>query len=309
MKNPRPGPLLACLALACGPQPTEAATEAETPSTSEIPATSTSEPTTSDPGATDPTGGPTDACALAPVATECDNFLVGYYFDPKTETCQRFDHGTCGGEVVPFSTLEACQSACEPCEAFFAEPDPSGPTTLSVRNNSPAPIYLQTYRPDDSPIQYHAQIFTLGRFDFEEDLLTAPNGCDFSCADHNNEACAVGCGTGDPPPPPIVIHPGGVFSSAWNGLHFGTAPLPDRCVPAACSPGLQCGRWQQAPPGSYEVSATVATAWDCGLADCTCDANAEGWCELPAATGGPVDPQVLKGHFLLPGAGTALVFE
>lgn len=307
MKTPRPALLLALLTLACGPQSTDTAAETSTSTGPSPPSTSTGDPTTGD-----PTGGPTDRCALAPdVAEECDDFLVGYYFDANSGTCQSFYHGTCGGEVVPFSTLDACQSACEPCEAFLDKPalPPGGPVQLHVRNDSAAPIYLQTYKPDDSSDMYHAQIFTLGRFDFGEDLLTAPNGCDFSCGDYNNEACAVGCQSGEPPPPPIVIHPGGVFSREWDGLYFGTVAPPARCVPAACSPDLECGRWQHAPQGDYVVSAQVATSWDCGIADCTCPANSQGWCELPAATGGPVDPQTLGGHFLLPGGSAELVFE
>lgn len=86
--------LLACTALACGPQTSETAGET----------------------ATTTTGGPVGPCALEPKATECDNMFVGYYFDPASMTCKSFDYGTCGGEVVPFKELENCRVECEACE-------------------------------------------------------------------------------------------------------------------------------------------------------------------------------------------------
>lgn len=94
--------LLACLTLACSPQ---------SRGTETTPTTSTASSTTS--GA--------DPCALEPdVPGECDNYHVGYYFDPTSQTCQRVDYGDCGTPVIPFETLAACRVACEGCETDCA---------------------------------------------------------------------------------------------------------------------------------------------------------------------------------------------
>ncbi|MDC0717767.1 BPTI/Kunitz domain-containing protein [Nannocystis bainbridge] len=94
--------------------PTSATGSSSTATTTAGPSTSTTSMTTST--STGVETGPLGACALEPVTVRCDNFLVGYYFDPVTMTCKSFDHGECGGEVVPFETLADCLVACEGCE-------------------------------------------------------------------------------------------------------------------------------------------------------------------------------------------------
>lgn len=297
--------LLACTALACGPQTQETAGETATTGA------------TTDPGTTAPPTGdggePPSACAVEPVATECDNNLVGYFFDAASQTCRPFDHGTCGGEVVPFESEAACQAACEPCDKLLGQPSPAPDegVTFTLRNDSAAPIYLRSYTPEPTPIGFRSQIFTLFDPVPDEELILAVNECSFSCAAFANDQCAAGCSDAGSPPPPIVIHPGGVFTDTWNGLHFGTVAPPDRCLPAACEPGLECGRWFATPPAEYVVKAVVATQWDCEGPDCLCDGNPDGWCKLPevGGFGDPIDPQELEGWLFYPGDGAQLVFE
>lgn len=51
-------------------------------------------------------------CDLKPETGHCRAMFRHYYFDASSKSCKEFVYGGCGG-VVPFKTLESCQSSCE----------------------------------------------------------------------------------------------------------------------------------------------------------------------------------------------------
>ena len=52
----------------------------------------------------------TDPCSLLPDPGPCEAAIPAWYFDQEFQTCTQFTWGGCGG-VVPFETLEECESA------------------------------------------------------------------------------------------------------------------------------------------------------------------------------------------------------
>jgi Kunitz/Bovine pancreatic trypsin inhibitor domain len=48
-------------------------------------------------------------CSLVPESGDCKALFKRYYFDPAEGKCKEFVWGGCGG-VVPFETLEECES-------------------------------------------------------------------------------------------------------------------------------------------------------------------------------------------------------
>lgn len=255
-----------------------------------------------------------EQCALAPDPGDCDAAFERYAYDAASQRCLPFTWGGCDG-VVPFNDLTACQRTCEPCEAFFATMTPA-PTHaelgLTVRNGSAAPIFLRAHTPGGGAVGFRAQTFEISRLGAEDPLITAPNDCDFPCALFDNADCGNACSDAGFPPGPILIQPGATFKGAWSGLHFAQVEVPSRCLPEACSTGLQCGRWLNAAPGDFTATIAVATAWNCvDPMTCTCTPNADGWCQLDssAAQGGPVDAAPLSAEFTFPGGPVELVYE
>ncbi len=51
-------------------------------------------------------------CNLVPDSGPCEAAIPRYYFDQSEWMCKEFTWGGCDG-VVPFETLELCQSSCE----------------------------------------------------------------------------------------------------------------------------------------------------------------------------------------------------
>ena len=54
-----------------------------------------------------------DPCNLDPDPGPCEAFIPKYYFDRTTLTCKEFIWGGCDG-VVPFNTMEECESCLNP---------------------------------------------------------------------------------------------------------------------------------------------------------------------------------------------------
>lgn len=52
-----------------------------------------------------------ERCGLKPESGPCKAIFDKYYFDARTNKCQRFNYGGCDG-VVPFETQEECNNAC-----------------------------------------------------------------------------------------------------------------------------------------------------------------------------------------------------
>ena len=53
-----------------------------------------------------------DECYLEPDPGPCLMYMLMYYFNQDTQTCETFVYGGCGG-LIPFESLGECQSACE----------------------------------------------------------------------------------------------------------------------------------------------------------------------------------------------------
>jgi hypothetical protein len=60
-----------------------------------------------------------DLCGVQPVNGECKARFERYYFDQEKERCTAYIYDGCG-PVVPFETLEACRSLCEPPRGVVA---------------------------------------------------------------------------------------------------------------------------------------------------------------------------------------------
>jgi len=56
-----------------------------------------------------------EQCRRVPVNGSCKAFSEKYYFDRKTRRCTGYIYDGCGA-VVPFDTLDACRTLCEPAE-------------------------------------------------------------------------------------------------------------------------------------------------------------------------------------------------
>jgi hypothetical protein len=53
----------------------------------------------------------TNRCDLEPNPGPCKAYIIKYYYDPDSKSCKEFVWGGCGG-VVPFQTLQECESGC-----------------------------------------------------------------------------------------------------------------------------------------------------------------------------------------------------
>ncbi|XP_061858652.1 collagen alpha-3(VI) chain isoform X2 [Colius striatus] len=56
----------------------------------------------------------TDICWLQKDEGPCRNFVLKWYYDPKTKSCARFWYGGCGGNENRFNTQKHCESVCVP---------------------------------------------------------------------------------------------------------------------------------------------------------------------------------------------------
>ncbi|XP_071897323.1 collagen alpha-3(VI) chain isoform X10 [Anas platyrhynchos] len=56
----------------------------------------------------------TDICRLQKEEGTCRDFVLKWYYDPKTKSCARFWYGGCGGNENRFNTQKECEKVCVP---------------------------------------------------------------------------------------------------------------------------------------------------------------------------------------------------
>ncbi|XP_035422057.1 collagen alpha-3(VI) chain isoform X10 [Cygnus atratus] len=56
----------------------------------------------------------TDICRLQKEEGTCRDFVLKWYYDPKTKSCARFWYGGCGGNENRFNTQKECEKVCLP---------------------------------------------------------------------------------------------------------------------------------------------------------------------------------------------------
>ncbi|XP_035187598.1 collagen alpha-3(VI) chain isoform X13 [Oxyura jamaicensis] len=56
----------------------------------------------------------TDICRLQKEEGTCRDFVLKWYYDPKTKSCARFWYGGCGGNENRFNTQKECEKLCIP---------------------------------------------------------------------------------------------------------------------------------------------------------------------------------------------------
>nr|XP_033802565.1 collagen alpha-3(VI) chain isoform X2 [Geotrypetes seraphini] len=59
-----------------------------------------------------------DICRLQKVEGTCTDYVLIWYYDPKTKSCARFWYGGCGGNDNRFSTQKECEKACIPAQIY-----------------------------------------------------------------------------------------------------------------------------------------------------------------------------------------------
>jgi hypothetical protein len=75
-------------------------------------------------------------CYFTPHVGDCDAAFQKYYFDQELQECRIFTWGGCGG-LVPFDTMEECESDCD---EFILEIDYTVPNQFHLYQNYPNPF-------------------------------------------------------------------------------------------------------------------------------------------------------------------------
>lgn len=63
-----------------------------------------------------------DICRLQKEEGTCRDFVLKWYYDPKTKSCARFWYGGCGGNENRFNTQKECEKLCVPGKRNPAKP-------------------------------------------------------------------------------------------------------------------------------------------------------------------------------------------
>ncbi len=159
------------------------------------------------------------------------------------------------------------------CQEYDDDPVSGPGARVTVRNDSPEPIFLAS--PYSCETSYFGVEAINGLF---------PNPSCGNCEGEGPcEACPKFCGF----PPVVRVEPGGEFSIVWAGQVHEAVTLPVECALDGCDQ-LGCRARREASPGPIVV--TAARYGDPVCADpeadaCQCEPNGAGHC-FPDVSGG-----------------------
>ncbi|MGB1013209.1 MAG: BPTI/Kunitz domain-containing protein, partial [Nannocystaceae bacterium] len=152
--------------------------------------------TSTDTADTSDTAGP-DPCLLEPDPGGCEAAFPKWAFDPQSGECYEWYYGGCDG-LIPFETLESCQSMCEPCELFSSGTKPTpmeSPAAIQVRNNTSEGVWLQSFQPHNDIVGFRLQVVQITPAGAQEQLITVPNECDelYDVTSSDPDSCPMNC--------------------------------------------------------------------------------------------------------------------
>lgn len=53
-------------------------------------------------------------CSMDPMAGDCQDYTLKWYYDKEKQACRQFWYGSCGGNANRFETKEECEARCVP---------------------------------------------------------------------------------------------------------------------------------------------------------------------------------------------------
>ena len=53
-----------------------------------------------------------ESCAVRVDPGPCEEYTIQYYFDDRSNSCQPFQYGGCGGSANRYSSEEQCERGC-----------------------------------------------------------------------------------------------------------------------------------------------------------------------------------------------------
>ena len=62
------------------------------------------------------------ACQGPPTSGDCKKFIVGYTFDPVSNSCKEFGNGGCSMTANGFGKIEDCEATCNPVQPCQGPP-------------------------------------------------------------------------------------------------------------------------------------------------------------------------------------------
>lgn len=164
------------------------------------------------------------------------------------------------------------------CEPFTSNPPSPGITTVVLRNDTAAPIFVGDYAA--------CELIAFSLQSGGEAYRYKINPCGTTCAEAIAGACNSGCGACDSFSV-VRIAPGAQWEYTWDRLGHGAVSLPDECGVDNCS---SCERPHDLNTESVTVRAQAHTS--CVEDDCDCGTDV---CELDVGAlpdDGPITAEV-----------------
>ncbi|CAG9813449.1 unnamed protein product, partial [Phaedon cochleariae] len=73
-----------------------------------------------------------DLCTLPPVVGTCNASVPQYYYEPSSDTCQRFNYGGCGGNYNRFQDIYTCEQRCRRSQPSAVTQPPQIPSDMKM---------------------------------------------------------------------------------------------------------------------------------------------------------------------------------